>query len=32
MQIFDDIGLSGTLSNQRQVGLLSVIERIKEIK
>ncbi len=32
MQIFDDIGLSGTLSNQRQVGILSVIEKIKKIK
>ena len=32
IKIFDDIGLSGTLSNQRQVGLLSVIKKIKEIK
>ena len=30
--IFKNLGLNSTLSNQRQVGLSSVIKRIKELK
>ncbi len=31
MNIFENIGLKSILSNQRQVGLMSVIEKIKSI-
>ena len=32
MQFFEDIGLKFTLSNQRQVGLLSIISKISSIE